>query len=360
MRGKFALLACFIVLFGLCGGAWGNYCRISALSSAPTPPNPVTVSGKVTSVSPLRLNDGSGDVQVSGITGSLGDFIVVQGDWDGSILTIAQSPGKAVMYLPFPMVYMPASSLMMGNSGAADDLTCGNPNESPQHVVTVSGFWMGKFEVTRGDFQKFIAAGGYSNAAYWSTDGWNWKTANSRTQPDYWTASQIWLTVPFTQADDYPVVGVTYYEAEAFCNWAGCHLPTEAQWEKAARSASASYLTYPWGDVLDAARCNCATDALYPGPQTCPVGSYTSGASPNFCQDMGGNVWEWCKDWYADDYYWQTPVSGWSDPQGPTTGSYRVLRGGGWDNIAYGARCAYRNYSDPRSTWYSIGFRLAR
>ena len=168
---------------------------------------------------------------------------------------------------------------------------------------------------------------------------------------------------------------MTYYEAEAFCNWAtassvgiaALHLPTEAQWEKAARwdAATSTPRTYPWGDVWDAMRCNNWGDTLYPGYQTAPVGSYHPfGDSPYGCRDMAGNVWEWCKDWLVYNYYSLTPDGGWIDPQGPSSGSVRVLRSGYWGQCYYAGlydRCARREYhGNPDVNNYYIGFRVAR
>ena len=229
------------------------------------------------------------------------------------------------------MRYVPAGDFPMGNSGIGGDLQFGPANEKPQHNVHLSGYWIGKYEVTRGDYRQFIDAGGYSNPAYWSADGLIWKSINSRTQPGYWPAQQTWGSPPgtFTQGDTHPVVGVTYYEAEAFCTWAGGHLPTEAQWEKAARwnAAGIHPNVYPWGDTWDAQKCNNWYDNVYPSYQTSPKGSYPSSASPYGCAGMAGNVWEWCKDWYSGSYYSQTPSGGWIDPEGPSSGEYRVMRG---------------------------------
>lgn len=134
---------------------------------------------------------------------------------------------------PGEMIYIPAGSFLMGNSGNEPNIY---DRELPQHSVYLPGYWIGKYEVTRGEYAQFMNAGGYSTPSYWSSDGWIWKTSYGISAPLYWPAEVCWYyPCPFTQTDSHPVVGVSYYEAEAFCNWAGGHLPTEAQWEKAAR-----------------------------------------------------------------------------------------------------------------------------
>jgi formylglycine-generating enzyme required for sulfatase activity len=270
------------------------------------------------------------------------------------------------------MITIPAGPFLMGNNGHEG---YSNSNELPQHEVQMSEYQIGEYEVTRGEYRRFITAGGYENSAYWSAEGWAWRAANNRTQPDYWAPQQNWGSPPgtFMQTDRHPVVGVSYYEAEAFCNWATAalccggapfHLPTEAQWEKVARwdAATSTPRTYPWGDAWDVSRCNNLGDTLFPQYQTAPVGSYInpSGASPYGCKDMAGNVWEWCKDWYGSAYYSQTPGGGWVDPSGPSSGIYRVLRGGCWLDSDINCRCAYRlNFTSNYATNY-FGFRLAR
>jgi formylglycine-generating enzyme required for sulfatase activity len=256
------------------------------------------------------------------------------------------------------MVNIPAGEFQMGKS----DLDSGGLNGAePQHAVFLSAYSIGKYEVTRGDYKKFMDAGGYSNSAYWSTNGWTWK--GSRTEPNFWAEHQDWGSPPtggFDQSANYPVVGVSYYEAEAFCNWAGGHLPTEAQWEKAARWTGSHPNVYPWGDTWDALKCNNAGDSLN-AYQTMPVGSYALGASPYGCMDMAGNVWEWCKDWYSASYYGSSPYT---DPQGPSVPApgwdMRVMRGGSWEYSDSQNRAAYRDYYDPWRSYNSFGFRLAR
>lgn len=352
--------------------AWAVYgVRISDLGNSPQPPNPIRVWGKVTSESPLRLSDGRDEITVIGLTAVLGDYLVVTGDWNGGVLTVSGdiSQGLVRRYVgpaSVEMIYIPAGSFLMGNSGIGNDLYYDQlgrcESEKPQHSIYLSGYYIGKYEVTRGEYRAFMNAGGYSNSSYWSAEGWNWRVNNSRTEPYCWAANQDWGSGTFTQTDSHPVVGVCYYEAEAFCNWAGGHLPTEAQWERAARWTGSHPNVYPWGDTWNQEYCNNYYDSNpagggYQGYQTAPVGSYPSGASPCGCQDMAGNVWEWCRDWYSSSYYSQSPSS---DPQGPTSGSSRVLRGGGWDLDDYHSRCAGRYYDLPYDFWYDFGFRMAR
>ena len=224
------------------------------------------------------------------------------------------------------LVTIPAGWFLMGNSGKEK---YGKPDEFPQHRVYLPTYEIGKYEVTRGQYRKFMEAGGYENPEYWSPEGWKWKESDfivyagmygkfrhverpdkdeKRTQPQYWEAEQQWTghgygNPVFTQTDQHPVVGVTYYEAEAYCKWAGGRLPTEAEWEKAARwdEKKQHANTWPWGDEWDAEKCNNCDDhnpvaGGYRVNQSAPVGSYPAGASPYGCMDMVGNAYEWVAD----------------------------------------------------------------
>jgi formylglycine-generating enzyme required for sulfatase activity len=355
------LLLAFVLL-ALVLPVQGSYVvRVSHLQYFPAPPNPIKVAGRVMSASPLKLNDGSGEITVVGATAAVSDFLVVTGDWDGSVLTVTGEVTNYAGPAATEMVYIPAGSFLMGNNSSEG---YSYPDELPQHSVYLSGYWIGKYEVTRGEYRRFMEAGGYSSPAYWTSAGWSWKVSNSRTEPRYWAADQDWYGGdPFVQTDSHPVVGVSYYEAAAYCNWAGGHLPTEAQWEKAARWTGSYPHVYPWANIWDAEKCNNWYDTNPAGGgdqryQTAPVGSYPLGASPYGLQDMAGNAWEWCRDWYSSSYYSVSPTT---DPPGPSSGSYRVLRGGGWDSYDDYYRSAYRGAYFLPAYWYDyFGFRLVR
>ena len=206
---------------------------------------------------------------------------------------------------PFPlpdgqvayMTFVPAGDSVMGSPAGV-----GDPDEVPQHTVTLDAFWIDRTEVTNRQYAACVAAGACPAD----------HTPISFQRLDYYEDLDF---------GDYPVIYVSWDDAQAFCRWAGKRLPTEAEWEKAARGLQ-SWL-YPWGNELDLSRANAA------GVRGDPVrvGSYPSGASPYGVQDMAGNVAEWTADWYGLRAYRDSPAA---NPAGPATGTARVVRGGSW------------------------------
>ncbi|MCA9952647.1 MAG: SUMF1/EgtB/PvdO family nonheme iron enzyme, partial [Anaerolineales bacterium] len=242
------------------------------------------------------------------------------------------------------MVYVPGGTFPMGSENGRDD-------EQPVHDVTLDGFWIDQTEVTNKQFAAFVAdteyvttaeeaGGGYTYVDEWQfTEGADW-------QHPYGPESDL------AGRDEHPVVLVSWHDAEAYCAWAGGQLPTEAQWEYAARGAEG--VIYPWGDEFDGTKANfcdvnCPLDwkesAVDDGYEfTAPVGSYLDGASWVDAMDMAGNVWEWVRDWYDSDYYASSPAN---NPQGPDSEQYKVLRGGGWNDSDGIIRAAARGNLDP-------------
>ena len=227
------------------------------------------------------------------------------------------------------MVYVPTGDFSMGfNDGGTD--------EKPAHMVSLDAYWIDRTEVTNGMYALCVQAGTCRPP----------KSLSSRTRSDYYGNSQY---------ADYPVIQVDWNSARTYCLWAGRRLPTEAEWEKAARGTDGR--GYPWGNTTaTCSRANywdffsaCVGD-------TSAVGSYPSGASPYGALDMAGNVWEWVADWYGETYYVNSPSS---NPQGPVSGTYRILRGGSWYFDGARASSTYRYRYSPDLRGDSIGFRCA-
>ena len=233
-------------------------------------------------------------------------------------------------------ILIPAGSFQMGCDSSNPAESC-NSWEQPLHTVTLSAYSIDKYEVTNARYKACVAAGGCTVPG--SVD-------SSKRSPYYGTSTYA----------DYPVLNVDWFQANAFCAWAGKRLPTEAEWEKAARGSSDTR-KYPWGNSApDCTKTNydsCVGD-------TSRVGSYPSGASPYGVMDMAGNVDEWVQDWYDSSYYSVSPSN---NPQGPETGTYRVLRGGSWVSFDFvgDVRSALRSGLPPRPLDLdSNGFRCVR
>ncbi|MCU0285786.1 MAG: SUMF1/EgtB/PvdO family nonheme iron enzyme [Acidobacteria bacterium] len=242
-----------------------------------------------------------------------------------------------------PMVPVKAGEFTRG-SDEYDD-------EKPVRQIYLDEYMMGKYPVTNAEFKGFILDGGYENKEYWTLEGWQWRQEENISEPLYWH-DRKW------NGPNFPVVGVSWYEAYAYAQWLSgktgndYRLPTEAQWEKAARGSRG--FQYPWGNDFDKDKCNSDECGL---GRTSPVGIFPDGKSPYGCLDMAGNVWEWCADWYEENYYKGSPAR---NPQGPAGGSNRVLRGGSWFSIGWICRAALRNGRHPADRGGGAGFRLLR
>jgi len=195
--------------------------------------------------------------------------------------------------------------------------------------VYLDACWIDQTEVTNEQYKTCVQAGGCGQPKY----------------TDYYEDSNY---------GDHPVVNVSWYDAGDYCGWVGRRLPTEAEWEKAARGIDGQI--YPWGEGIGCNQANYGGCTEFPG--TSPVGYYGSAcASPYGAYDMAGNVWEWTADWYDGNFYGGSPVN---NPTGPESGSHHVLRGGSWSRNEWHTRSANRsNYLRPDNTYFYFGFRCA-
>ncbi|MFB0533674.1 MAG: formylglycine-generating enzyme family protein [Anaerolineae bacterium] len=237
--------------------------------------------------------------------------------------TTAPAGAEAPTAPPVPemMVEIPAGEFTMGNDGGDDD-------EKPAHTVTLEAFEIDVFEVTNADFARFVEETGYQTEAEKAGEmGWRAYAEGK---------------------DNYPVVKVTWNDADAYCRWAGKRLPTEVEWEKAARGEEG--FIYPWGNEWDPAKVN-AKESGFRG--TVAVGSFAEGASPYGVFDMAGNVWEWMADWYQayPDSTYQSEYFG---------EKFKVTRGGGWFQEANLVTTFNRSATDPSAANDDLGFRCAR
>lgn len=233
------------------------------------------------------------------------------------------------------MLLVPAGPFLMGSND-------GLPNERPEHTVMVKAFYLDQYEVTSGRYQKFLELG----------------KREMLTPLDGDSARSL---------EDRPVVGVTWKEAATYCAWAGKRLPSEAEWEKAARGTDGR--RYPWGamqpfvDIANYNRGLWVSEAI----TLVPVGSglegmsvrhglKDGGKSPYGLAHMAGNAAEWVNDWYDREYYQQSPDI---DPPGPSSGEKRVLRGGSWADLPTALRVTARFSAEPEFEDRTVGFRCA-
>jgi formylglycine-generating enzyme required for sulfatase activity len=256
-------------------------------------------------------------------------------------------------------VYVPAGAFRMG-----DNFGDGESRERPVHVVDLDAFYIGKLEMTNGEWKKFRDDPGYDNPTFWPGG-----LVVPKDQIPYWTQpNNHGGGTPGTDA--YPVLGVNWDSAVAYCRWLSgktgktYRLPTEAEWEKAARGTDQR--RYPWGNTIDHSYAN------FVGAQPFDTGQIAgfydgstrgefqthSNASPYGAFDMAGNVMEWVSDWYSRDYYSASPRK---NPKGPATGAYRVLRGGTFFLDAFNLRTYARSAAWPSFQAHRmVGFRAVR
>ena len=241
------------------------------------------------------------------------------------------------------MVSIPAGPFLRGSPEGV-----GMPNERPAREIVVSAFEIDLLPVTFGDFLPFTQSGGYASRALWSDEGWEFCRRQQLTRPRFWTEPEWAHVTGLAQ----PVCGVSWYEAEAFCRFAGKRLPTEAEWEKAARGTDGR--TYPWGDEWAEDRCSYRGGPLRAAPE---VGRFPLGASPYGVLELAGGVWELCSDWYDEGYWARAPAL---DPKGPASGELKAARGGAWHAVPLLNRTANRNAWRPEARFSNVGFRCAR
>ncbi len=249
-------------------------------------------------------------------------------------------------YKDFEMVEVLAGEFIRGS----DD---GGPwgREAPSRKIYLDAFLIGKYPVTNREFKEFVDSRVYEHEKYWNPKGWGHIRKENITGPLYWR-DQNW------NGANFPVVGVNWYECEAFCRWLSektglnYRLPTEAEWEKASRGTDGRL--WPWGNEFDSKLCNSGELNL---ARTSPIGIFCGSESPYGCVDMSGNVWEWCQDWYDRDYYENSQDY---NPPGAASGYVHVVRGGGWGDVGDRCRCAFRGRGVPTHRVEGGGFRLAR
>jgi len=301
-------------------------------------------------------------------TGEITQISSTSGDWLPWKLQYAYHRGirQPSISAKDAMILIPAGEFVMGSPNGE-----GEDDEHPKHTVYLDAYYIDQHEVTNAEYKKFIDTTSHRVPQHW----WKWAWRKEAHYP--------------IGMGRHPVVGVSWEDVNAYAQWAGKRLPTEAEWEKAARGTDGRmfpwgnkfhqdirgervhaniyhryYMTYgtdgtlvsyeQWNRYDKYRKSNLVEDGY---KRTAPVGRFPSGASPYGVMDMAGNVLEWVADWYDSEYYMKSPER---NPKGPDTGEKRVIRGGSWQGIPYYIRCAIRYYAAPNYVSQHIGFRCAK
>jgi len=277
----------------------------------------------------------------SGVYNPLGEQF-----WPISIPSISGIPVNKTEQV-LELVQIPADPFLIGSH---DGDPVADITEKSQHELTLDTYWISKTEITNTQFRAFVEGDGYSNPNYWTDSGWGWREEENIVQPLYWDDTE-W------NGAEQPVVGVSWFEAVAYTRWLSTQtgheyrLPTEAEWEKAARGPNG--LIWPWGNEWAVENCNCEGTI----GRTVPVGSYPYGASPYGLLDMAGNVWEWTATKQGKGYPFMLEDE-WTEMY--LAGDFeRMLRGGSWYSEQRSVRGAIRHFDDPRNRYSDVGVRLA-
>jgi len=268
------------------------------------------------------------------------------------------------------LIFVPDGDFTMGSDSSS------YTSERPVHTIFLDSYWIDQTEVTNAMFEAFVAQSGYQTDAEKTGSSFVFNPGSRELMVGADWRHPQGPDSSLSNLSEHPVVHVSWNDALAYCEWAGRRLPTEADWEKAARGTDAR--DYPWGDqppagnllnLGDASLAEIVDPALVPaginwpdrsiddGYQfTAPVGSYPAGASPYGALDMVGNVWEWVNDWAGEAYYQSSPSS---NPGGPASGEDHIVRGGSFYDDKDGQRAAYRGWTAPVDTDFTLGFRCA-
>lgn len=301
-------------------------CQVMAPSLSPTPLPPIVTSMPVPTETPTAIITSTATPKLLEINPPA---MAELGEKDGYLID------------SYAMVFIPSGEFMMGVPVLGS--TIANSDEKPEHGVFLDGFWIDQTEVTNTMYALFLNAMGNRKQG-----GVSWLDSDSDHVRIH-LKDEIWITDP--DFEQHPVVEVSWFGADSYCKWAGKRLPSEAEWEKAARGTKER--TFPWGEGIS---CD-LTNYLGCIGDTASAGSYLVGASIYGVYDMAGNAWEWVHDWYAEDYYGSSPIR---NPTGPQEGYFRVMRGGSYFSVGTQLRTTYRDKLSPSDSGYSNGFRCVR